>query len=191
MKEIWNTLSAIDVGDKIKEKNGLKFLSWAWAWGVLMEHYPDSKYEFDEPVMLPDGSCEIWVTVSVNGLERRMFLPVMDYKNKAIINPNSRDISDTRMRCLTKCLAMFGLGHYIYAGEDIPRESQETVDSRKKTAEYIGKAIFEQDKDAVKEAWRELTEDEQKALWVAKTKGGYFSQSEKEFIRGSLIEVEV
>jgi hypothetical protein len=191
MKEIWNTLSAIDVGDKIKEKNGLKFLSWAWAWGVLMEHYPDSKYEFDDPVMLPDGSCEIWVTVSVNGLERRMFLPVMDYKNKSIINPNSRDISDTRMRCLTKCLAMFGLGHYIYAGEDIPRESQEVVDTRKKTAEYIGKAIFEQDRDAVKEAWRELTEDEQKALWVAKTKGGYFSQSEKEFIRGSLIEVEV
>jgi len=191
MREIWNTLSAIDVGDKIKEKNGLKFLSWAWAWGVLMEHYPDSKYEFDDPVMLPDGSCEIWVTVSVNGLERRMFLPVMDYKNKSIINPNSRDISDTRMRCLTKCLAMFGLGHYIYAGEDIPRESQEVVDTRKKTADYIGKAIFEQDRDAVKKAWRELTEDEQKALWVAKTKGGYFSQSEKEFIRGSLIEVEV
>ena len=86
---------------------------------------------------------------------------------------------------------MFGLGHYIYAGEDIPRESQEVVDTRKKTAEYIGKAIFEQDRDAVKKAWRELTEDEQKALWVAKTKGGYFSQSEKEFIRGSLIEVEV
>jgi hypothetical protein len=49
-----------------------------------------------------------------------MWLPVMDYKNKAIPNPDARAVSDTRMRCLTKCLAMYGLGHYIYAGEDLP-----------------------------------------------------------------------
>ena len=52
-----------------------------------------------------------------------MWLPVMDYKNKAIASPDTRAVSDTRMRCLTKCLAMFGLGHYIYAGEDLPPDS--------------------------------------------------------------------
>ena len=52
-----------------------------------------------------------------------MWLPVMDYKNKAIVTPDTRAVSDTRMRCLTKCLAMYGLGHYIYAGEDLPPSS--------------------------------------------------------------------
>lgn len=191
-KEVWQTLSAINVNDKVQEKNGLKFLSWAWAWGVLMEHYPGSEYEFDEPVTLPDGSVEVWCTVTVVGssrLSRRMWLPVMDFRNKSIIAPNSRDINDTRMRCLTKCLAMFGLGHYIYAGEDIPGESQETIDKRKATAEYIIKAVHEQDSSSIKEAWRELSKEEQEALWVAKTKGGYFTQDEKNYIRGSLVEV--
>ena len=53
-----------------------------------------------------------------------MWLPVMDYKNNAIVSPDTRAVSDTRMRCLTKCLAMYGLGHYIYAGEDLPAQTE-------------------------------------------------------------------
>jgi hypothetical protein len=34
------------------------------------------------------------------------------------------DINKTMMRCLVKNIAMFGLGLYIYAGEDIPEEPQ-------------------------------------------------------------------
>tara|TARA_R100000329_G_scaffold149657_1_gene140714 strand:- start:98 stop:562 length:465 start_codon:yes stop_codon:yes gene_type:complete len=55
-----------------------------------------------------------------------MWLPVMDYKNNAVENPSARQVSDTKMRCLVKCLAMFGLGHYIYAGEDLPNADEET-----------------------------------------------------------------
>ena len=123
-KDVWGELSHVDVSEHVETKGTgsyqLKYLSWAWAWGELMKRFPDSSYEFEPPLFFDDGSCEIWVTVSINGTSRKMWLPVMDHKNNAIIKPNSRQISDTRMRRLVKCLAMFGLGHYIYAGEDLP-----------------------------------------------------------------------
>lgn len=140
-ENIWKTLSAVDCNEKTEKKGNLTYLSWAWAWGIVQDHFPDSDYhftQFDHPSGLttdamyyPDGTASVHVTVTINGgapqsrceIERTMWLPVMDYKNKAIDSPSSRDISDAKMRCLTKCLAMFGLGHYIYAGEDIPSES--------------------------------------------------------------------
>jgi hypothetical protein len=132
-ENIWKTLSAVDCNDKTEKKGNLTYLSWAWAWGIVQDHFPDSDYhftQFDHPSGLttdamyyPDGTASVHVTVTINDIDRTMWLPVMDYKNKAIDSPSSRDISDAKMRCLTKCLAMFGLGHYIYAGEDIPSES--------------------------------------------------------------------
>ena len=107
----------------------LSYLSWAWAWGILMEHYPDAKIGFYEQketgipyVQMPDGSAEVRCRVQIGNLIREMWLPVMDYKNNAVEDPNSRQVSDTKMRCLVKCLALFGLGHYIYGGEDTPSD---------------------------------------------------------------------
>jgi len=117
---VWKTLSAIDCSDKAEKKNGLTYLSWAWAWGILMEHYPEATYQFLNEEWDNQGHVTVWVSVKIGELDRLMWLPVMDYKNKAIPNPDTRAVSDTRMRCLTKCLAMYGLGHYIYAGEDLP-----------------------------------------------------------------------
>lgn len=123
MARIWADLKVINVNDHIEKKNNLSYLSWAWAWSTLMDHYPDTYYHFQETDR-PNGTVQVEVVVTIHEGEevatRTMWLPVMDYKNKAIVNPTTRDISDTRMRCLVKCLAMFGLGHYIYAGEDIP-----------------------------------------------------------------------
>ncbi len=121
---VWETLSAINVNQHTEKKGNLTYLSWAWAWQTLMENYPNSLYEFEPPVFYDDGSAEVWVTVTVTEDEesmfRRMWLPVMDSRNNAVKNPDARAISDTRMRCLTKALAMLGLGHYLYAGEDLP-----------------------------------------------------------------------
>ena len=127
-KSVWDTLSGVDCSEYVEKKNGLSFLSWAWAWGILMEYYPKATYSFSPPIRDEFGTVEVWCTVKIGDLERRMWLPVMDYKNNAIKNPDYRKISDTRMRCLTKCLAMFGLGHYIYAGEDIPSKSEEPAE---------------------------------------------------------------
>ena len=119
-KTTWEVLSSLDVSKHVEEKGGLSYLSWAWAWGTLMSIYPESSYEFDEPVFYDNGSCEVWVKVIISGSARKMWLPVMDFRNNSVPNPSSRQISDTRMRCLVKCLAMFGLGFSLYAGEDLP-----------------------------------------------------------------------
>lgn len=126
--KVWNTLSKVDCSNHVERKGNLTYLSWAWAWGTLMEHYPESTYFFEEEEVRQDGTRMIWcrVTVCENGfsLERRMWLPIMDHRNKAIIEPDAFSVNSSRMRCLTKCLAMFGLGHYIYAGEDVPGEAE-------------------------------------------------------------------
>ena len=124
-KSVWETLSVIDVNEHCDKRGKFTYLSWSWAWATLMKHYPSANYSFEPPVFFADGSCEVWVTINVEDTERSMWLPVMDYNNKAVFNPNSRDISDTRMRCLTKCMAMFGLGHYIYAGDSMPQTEPE------------------------------------------------------------------
>lgn len=118
---IWATLSQVDVTDRIEKKGDLSFLSWAWAWGTLMEHYPQAEYSFQEPAEAQkDGSVMVYCTVTIDGLSRQMWLPVMGFKNQAISNPDAVQVNKAKMRCLVKCLAMFGLGHYIYAGEDLP-----------------------------------------------------------------------
>jgi len=118
--EVWNVLSAIDCTEHAQEKNGLTFLSWAWAWGILMSKYPQAIHTTLDDTREPDGTVTVWCEVRIDHLSHKMWLPVMDYRNQAIAHPNARAISDNRMRCMTKCLALFGLGHYIYAGEDIP-----------------------------------------------------------------------
>lgn len=120
MSSVWNVLSAIDVSKHIEKKGQLSYLSWAYAWGTLMKHYPEASYCYFEPNVDPNGTVEVEVELTIEGITRRMWLPVMDNRNKAVVNPSSRDVSDARMRCLVKCIAMFGLGHYIYAGEDLP-----------------------------------------------------------------------
>ena len=127
-RDIWKTLSTIDVSKHVEKKNGLSYLSWAWAWGVLMEHFPHAEYSFSSPELHQDGTVTVHCDVMIGNCHRTMWLPVMDYKNAAVKNPDARKISDTKMRTLVKCLAMFGLGHYIYAGEDInPSTESESV----------------------------------------------------------------
>ena len=195
--EVWETLSKIDVSDKIEKKMNLSYLSWAWAWGTLMAHYPESHYFFDEPITLSDGSCEVWVEITVidgdKNLTRRMWLPVMDHKNNAIIKPDSRKISDTRMRCLTKCLAMFGLGHYIYAGEDLPEAKtpeqlyEELTDKYADAIIAIKNAIRESEQSGdllpASEIWFQLPREVVEGLWRAPTKGGCFTTQEREVIK--------
>ena len=124
-KEVWDTLSKVDCSEHTEDKNGLTYLSWAWAWGMFMEHCPDAQYFFSENEDHPDGSQTVHCTITIGELNRSMWLPVMSYNNKPISNPSSRDVSDNKMRCLVKCMAMFGLGHYIYAGEDLPQSKTE------------------------------------------------------------------
>jgi hypothetical protein len=129
---VWKTLSSINVNDKKEEKMGLSYLSWAWAWGELKSKYPSASYQIHDDIIYPDSTVEVRVTVTVEDQDHMMWLPVMDNRNNAISGPTSRQISDARMRCLAKAIAMHGLGHYIFAGEDIPQSDGEAPQSEEK-----------------------------------------------------------
>lgn len=127
MENYFTKLNAIDCNSKVEEKNGLKYLSWSYAWGELKKVFPDATYTVYEN---KDGlnyhndgkTCWVKTGVTVNGLEHIEYLPVMDYKNRSIPldSVTSFDVNKAIQRCLTKAIARHGLGLYIYAGEDLP-----------------------------------------------------------------------
>ena len=124
-KKPWDILSKIDCAEKVENKNGLTYLSWAWAWGILKAHFPDASFEkhyFDGlPYAAdPNGYAYVKVSVTVEGAEVTETMPVLDYRNKAGKNPDAFSVNSSLQRCLTKAISYHGLGHYIYAGEDLP-----------------------------------------------------------------------
>lgn len=138
-REIWETLSKIDVTPYVEKKVGLTYLPWAWAWAKLMDNYPDSDFYFErnstgsEVWHFPDGSCEVRCVLTVSGITRRCWLPVMDNRNNAVKEADARDINDTKMRCLVKNIALFGLGHYIFTGETAPVQTPSAQEEKKDT----------------------------------------------------------
>ena len=158
-KTMFDILYALDVNSKVDDKNGLKYLSWSFAWAEVKKIYPEAYYsierfgESNAPYLYDEKlGYMVFTRVNIDGQEYEMWLPVMDSANKAMLdhdytytvkkktwNNTTRqydyseeektvtkatmfDINKTIMRCLVKNLAMFGLGLYIYAGEDLPEE---------------------------------------------------------------------
>ena len=117
----YKELRKIDVGDHVEKKNGLSYLSWSWAVDTLLQHDPMATWDFPEPKYYGE-TVMVFCEVSAFGKVMKMHLPVMDYKNQAVKNPDSRKISDSQMRCLAKCIASFGIGLYLYSGEDLPAD---------------------------------------------------------------------
>lgn len=160
MENDFKELIELNVNERTEEKNGLTYLSWSWAWTEIIKRYPNATYEIKKfennlPYVYDQKTgYMVFTSVSINGITREMWLPVMDGANKAMLDHDYTyevkkkewdntaksyvftkdtktcskatmfDINKTIMRCLTKNLAMFGLGLYIYSGEDLP----ETID---------------------------------------------------------------
>jgi len=114
------------VNEHTEKKNGLTYLSWAWAWTEALKADPAATFKVemfgDKCYMEINGTAMVWVTVTLFGKPMTCQLPVMDYKNKAVPNPDAFAVNTAIMRCMTKALSLHGLGLYIYAGEDIPEE---------------------------------------------------------------------
>lgn len=124
-----------NVNGHTEKKNGLTYLSWAWAWAEALKADPQAKYHvelFEEhgengrqrtvPYLSINGTAMVMVTVTMFGKPMTCQLPVMDYRNKAIPDPDAFAVNTAIMRCMTKALSLHGLGLYIYAGEDLPDE---------------------------------------------------------------------
>lgn len=128
-KSVFETLNEIDVDKHIEKKGNLSYVSWAWAWQMAKEKYPDAQYKVYENEQgwnyFTDGrTCWVKTGVIINGLEHIEYLPVMDYNNKSIPleKITSFDVNKSIQRSLTKALARHGLGLKVYAGEDLPEE---------------------------------------------------------------------
>ncbi|WP_278956392.1 DUF1071 domain-containing protein [Lactobacillus apis] len=151
-KSVYETLSKIDVAPKLEKKGKLDYLSWAMAWGMVKQAYPDANYkitEFPEYIQTKAGwvatgrdvdyrqtsaGTEVEAVVKIDGQEYSSKLFVMDFKNKPILNPNYFDINKTQQRALVKALAIAGLGLSVYAGEDLPVADSEKPAKSKQTA---------------------------------------------------------
>ena len=144
MDNYFKALNDINVNDKTEKKNGLTYLSWAWAWGEVKKLFPDATYTIYENKdgwnYHTDGkTCWVKTGVTVNGLEHIEYLPVMDYKNRSIPVDavTSFDVNKAIQRSLTKAVARHGLGLYIYAGEDLPESEADA--KPKDTIEDVAK----------------------------------------------------
>ena len=148
----FDILNAVNVNEHTETKDTgkvkLTYLSWAWAWSEVKKRFPDAQYEIIKFNGLPYVFDErtgfmVYTTVTIEGITHEMWLPVMDGNNRAMLDhayevktkfstftvqpATMFDVNKAIMRCLTKNLAMFGLGLYIYAGEDLPEDADEEI----------------------------------------------------------------
>lgn len=111
-------LRNVDVSDKVEKKNNLSYLSWAWAVDTLLIHDPEATWSYGQPVMFGE-TVMVFCTVTAFGKSMTAQLPVMDYRNKAIPNPDAFQVNTAMQRCLAKAIALHGLGLRLYVGEDL------------------------------------------------------------------------
>ena len=117
--------------------------------------YEIEKFENNLPYVYDENvGYMVFTKVTIEDVTHEMWLPVMDGANKAmkkepykykvkvykfgkwtgeyaekvVESADMFDINKTIMRCLVKNLAMFGLGLYIYAGEDLPEQIKQEED---------------------------------------------------------------
>lgn len=163
-ENIFLNLNAVNVNQYVeKKKTGsteLAYLSWAWAWKAVKERYPDAtyrilKFENNLPYVFDENTgYMVFTEVTIDGVTHEMWLPVMDNSNKAMKSESYTydtrnrkgitvekasmfDVNKTIMRCLVKNLAMFGLGLYLYAGEDLPMLPKATKEQRDEAKKLV------------------------------------------------------
>ena len=172
----FTSLNKLNVSHLLEKKDKLSYLSWASAWALIKEHCPDVTYEIvKDPHNLPyfnsEAGAMVYTKVTIDKITHEMWLPVMDGANKAMKDQPYEymtkygpkqvqaftmfDVNKTIMRCLVKNLAMFGLGLYVYNGEDLPSDehsiqvNQKPIEQRLKEYRvnfgktHFGKAIHE------------------------------------------------
>ena len=179
----YSEIRKVNVNEHIEQKNGLNYLSWAWAVDQLLQLDSAATWSYGEPVRFGE-TLMVFCTVKAFGKEMTAQLPVMDYRNKAIANPDAMSVNTAMQRCLAKAIALHGLGLYIYTGEDLPKEdvvqapqavtpnagaldgmSKEDIDILHELAESFTNYVKESKIEAAKEIWASLDNEQKTALW--------------------------
>lgn len=172
----------LDLGDKVKKKKDLLYLSWASAWATAKKLDPDAHtvvlnqviddYGTERPWFSDGNYAWVGVETYLFGKKEVEWLPIMDYKNQAIPveKVTATDANKACKRCEAKSWARHGIGLYLYEGEDIPQATKEIIDlrndiaalMRKKTkiSDDIKKKVIDLAKDAQRAAFPELEDHE-------------------------------
>jgi len=140
IKDIQKQLLEMNVNEYTEMKGKLTYLSWSNAWKEFIKISPEATYKILKNDLglpyfgNPQHGYMVFTEVTAEGLTHEMWLPVMDFKNKSMLVPTTFDVNKAIMRCLTKNLAMFGLGLYIYSGEDLPEIPKSAAEIAKEEA---------------------------------------------------------
>ncbi len=152
-------LRKIDVSEHIEKKNNLSYLSWAWAVDTLLQQDPNATWEYKEPAQFGE-TLMVFCSVTAFGKTMTAQLPVMDYRNKAIANPDAFSVNTAMQRCLAKAIALHGIGLYIYSGEDLPENTVKEVEVTEYQLGQFKKQLEDAVKDGkLKEAFFKMPED--------------------------------
>ena len=160
----YTELRKINVNEHIEKKNGLSYLSWAWAVDTLLQQDPLATWDYKEPKQFGD-TLMVFCSVTAFGKIMTAQLPVLDYRNKAIINPDAMAVNTAMQRCLAKAIALHGIGLYIYSGEDIPESEKVEEVITEKDIELAKVGLYTANNDGkLKEAFFKLTPQMQDKL---------------------------
>ena len=135
----FNELKKINVNEHTEKKGSLTYLSWSWAVDQLLSNDSQATWEYKEPRQFGD-TLMVFCSVTAFGKTMTAQLPVLDYKNKAVSNPDAMAVNTAMQRCLAKAIALHGIGLYIYAGEDLPQSEPTTQDELEEAIKEINKA---------------------------------------------------
>jgi hypothetical protein len=167
----FNELRLINVNEHTEKKGKFTYLSWTWAVDTLLQNDPSATWTFGDPVYFNE-SVMVFCTVTAMGKSMTCQMPVLNHQNKAIPNPNAMDVNTAMMRCLVKTISLFGIGLYIYAGEDLPEE--EAVDLTDMAEEWCETISEAKDLDNLKEiftdAYKYVKTDKNAVEMIGKAK---------------------
>ena len=167
----FNELRLINVNEHTERKGKFTYLSWTWAVDQLLQNDPSATWTFGDPVYFNE-SVMVFCTVTAMGKSMTCQMPVINNMNKAIANPNAMDVNTAMMRCLVKCISLFGIGLYIYAGEDLPDE--EPVDLAEEANKWVlaisGTKTMDELKEIYGAAYKALSKDKVAVEKIASAK---------------------
>jgi hypothetical protein len=152
-------LRAVDVSDKVEKKNGLSYLSWAWAVDTLLQKDPTATWSYGQPVMFGE-TVMVFCTVNAFGKSMTAQLPVMDYRNKAIPNPDAFSVNTAMQRALTKAIALHGLGLSLYVGEDL-WDDIDPINADDLVAKILAAKDLPELKVSFAQAYKEVSKDKE------------------------------
>ena len=178
----FNELRTINVNEFVERKGKFTYLSWTWAVDQLLQNDPTATWTFGDPVYFNE-SVMVFCTVTAMGKSMTCQMPVINNMNKAIANPTAMDVNTAMMRCLVKTISLFGIGLYIYAGEDLPDEEMPDlkIEADKWVLAISGTKSMDELKEIYGAAYKALSKDKSAVDKIA---------SAKDLQKGTLIALQ-